>query len=269
MQQFEKQKGFSLVELSIVLVILGLLTGGILTGQNLIRAAELRSVVTEYQSYLTALRTFQDKYFAVPGDMANATAFWGSAGGSGTIGDGCEAAAGTGTETCNGDGSGGRLENIGAANEYMEKFTFWQHLTNAGMIEGTYTGKAGALGQHDVEVGTNTPQSRLSNAGWGVAPLGSNTGLSGLFDGNYGNSFEFGKESPVDGVSLDILRPEEAWGIDKKVDDGMPATGKLVVRRRRDCTNATTAVADSDNFDSIYSLIDSNIVCSLVFRDLF
>ena len=68
---------FSLVELSIVLVILGLLTGGILTGQNLIRAAELRSVVTEFQTYQTAVMTFRDKYFALPGDMTNATDFWG------------------------------------------------------------------------------------------------------------------------------------------------------------------------------------------------
>jgi len=71
--------GFSLVELSIVLVILGLLTGGILGGQALIRAAELRAVTTEYDRWVTATRTFQDKYFALPGDMTNATAFWGSA----------------------------------------------------------------------------------------------------------------------------------------------------------------------------------------------
>ena len=51
-------KAFSLVELSIVLVILGLLTGGILAGQNLIRAAELRSVITEFKTYQTAVMTF-------------------------------------------------------------------------------------------------------------------------------------------------------------------------------------------------------------------
>ncbi len=98
--------GFSLVELSIVLVILGLLTGGILSGQNLIRAAELRAVTTEFSAYQTAVMTFKDKYFALPGDMRNATDFWGSAGGSGVIGDGCEAGTPTGTQTCNGNGDG-------------------------------------------------------------------------------------------------------------------------------------------------------------------
>ncbi|MGB1540395.1 MAG: prepilin-type N-terminal cleavage/methylation domain-containing protein, partial [Rickettsiales bacterium] len=64
--------GFSLVELSIVLVILGLLTGGILGGQSLIRAAELRSVSKEYEKYQTAINIFKDKYFALPGDFNNA-----------------------------------------------------------------------------------------------------------------------------------------------------------------------------------------------------
>ena len=71
------QRGFSLVELSIVLVILGLLTGGILAGQSLIRASELRAVSTEFQRYVAAVNTFRDKYFMLPGDMSNATAFWG------------------------------------------------------------------------------------------------------------------------------------------------------------------------------------------------
>ena len=67
---------FSLVELSIVLVILGLLTGGILAGQSLIRAAQLRAVSTEYSRYVASINSFRDKYFGWPGDLRNATAFW-------------------------------------------------------------------------------------------------------------------------------------------------------------------------------------------------
>lgn len=62
--------GFSLVELSIVLVILGLLTGGILGGQSLIKAAELRAVTTELDAFQTATNTFRQKYFALPGGHA-------------------------------------------------------------------------------------------------------------------------------------------------------------------------------------------------------
>jgi prepilin-type N-terminal cleavage/methylation domain-containing protein len=71
-----KRNGFSLVELSIVLVILGLLVGGVLSGQNLIRASELRKYITLQNQYRTAISAFRDKYFALPGDMTNATAFW-------------------------------------------------------------------------------------------------------------------------------------------------------------------------------------------------
>ncbi|MFM9890490.1 MAG: type II secretion system protein, partial [Rickettsiales bacterium] len=89
--------GFSLVELSIVLVILGLLTGGILSGQSLIRAAELRSVSTEYNRYVTAVQTFRDKYFALPGDMTNAQSFWGSSANC----PGTSAQGNTDGKTCN------------------------------------------------------------------------------------------------------------------------------------------------------------------------
>jgi prepilin-type N-terminal cleavage/methylation domain-containing protein len=76
-QTARDQSAFSLVELSIVLVILGLLVGGVLMGQSLIRAAELRRVVTDYNKYTTAVQSFRDKYFALPGDMTNAQNFWG------------------------------------------------------------------------------------------------------------------------------------------------------------------------------------------------
>jgi prepilin-type N-terminal cleavage/methylation domain-containing protein len=159
--------GFSLIELSIVLVILGLLTGGILTGQNLIRAAELRSVTTEFQNYQTAVMTFRDKYFALPGDMPNATDFWGSAGGSGALGDGCEAGANSGTATCNSDGNGiVTTRGTSADSEFNEPFMFWQHLVNAGLIEGSYTGKAGAGGVGHHVIGENAPASKFGSAGW-------------------------------------------------------------------------------------------------------
>ena len=77
-------------------VILGLLVGGILAGQSLIRASELRAVTTEFTKYQTALNSFRDKYFAYPGDMTNATSFWPS----------CGTTALTTAEGCNGNGDG-------------------------------------------------------------------------------------------------------------------------------------------------------------------
>lgn len=105
------------MELSIVLVILGLLTGGILAGQLLIRAAELRSVTTEYNRYVTAVQSFRDKYFALPGDMNNAAAFWGAADGSTGNTAACVTTASTSTATCNGDGNG-IVSPSSSSNEY-------------------------------------------------------------------------------------------------------------------------------------------------------
>lgn len=118
-------RGFSLVELSIVLVILGLLTGGILTGQSLIRASELRSITTEYNRYIAAAQTFRDKYFALPGDMANATAFWGAAHATPAT---CKTTASSSALTCNGNADGFIQGVVATSNE---SFRFWQHLANA------------------------------------------------------------------------------------------------------------------------------------------
>jgi prepilin-type N-terminal cleavage/methylation domain-containing protein len=95
--------GFTLIELSIVLVILGLLVSGVLLGQDLIRAAELRSVPTDFQKYQTAVNIFRDKYRALPGDMRNATDFWGENDPNLST---CRTTEGSGTDTCNGDGDG-------------------------------------------------------------------------------------------------------------------------------------------------------------------
>ncbi len=69
--------GFSLLELSIVLVIIGLLASGVMVGQSLVRGAELRSVMNDHNKILSATNAFRLKYNALPGDMRNATAFWG------------------------------------------------------------------------------------------------------------------------------------------------------------------------------------------------
>lgn len=131
-----QKKAFSLVELSIVLVILGLLTGGILAGQSLIRAAELRSITSDFSRYLTATQTFRDKYMAIPGDMNNAVSFWNR-----QINQAwCLPTSGatvTTPGTCNGDGDG-VIEFAGAASQSSEFAQFWRQLAFAGLVEGDY-----------------------------------------------------------------------------------------------------------------------------------
>ncbi len=116
--------------------------------------------MTEFQGFQSAVNTFRDKYFVLPGDMANATDFWDY---PASTPANCPVTAGTGTETCNGNGV---IDIPAAASEYGEVFTFWQHLTNAGLLEGNYTGISGTGSSEDGELRENIPASKLSNAGW-------------------------------------------------------------------------------------------------------
>ena len=72
MQNLQKQKGFTLVEIAIVLVIIGLLLGGVLKGQELIENTKIKSVKSDADNMVTAINGYQDRFRAIPGDDANA-----------------------------------------------------------------------------------------------------------------------------------------------------------------------------------------------------
>jgi prepilin-type N-terminal cleavage/methylation domain-containing protein len=254
------RRAFSLIELSIVLVILGLLTGGILAGQSLIRAAELRSIAADISRYNTAYRTFQDKYFGVPGDLRNATKFWGFA--NGTVGNdaACYDASQTGPGTCDGNGDGYWIAtSVSSNNPNVENFHAWKQMANAGLIEGTYTGYRGPNSNYNTTPGTNVPRSRISNAGFSFW-----TTLAGS-DANWypqktGNLIMFG--TSTSGITeAPAIKPEEAWNIDMKMDDGKPGLGNTRTHKMGsgftpNCTDGT------DPNTSGYALNNSAIACN-------
>lgn len=262
--------GFSLVELSIVLVILGLLTGGILAGQSLIRAAELRAVTTEYQRYLTAVQSFRDKYFAIPGDMNNATRFWGNLGGTGCINNAGTGAVATGS--CDGDGDG-NVSTLGAASQTSEQFQFWRQLALAGLVEGNYSGVAGSGGLEDALPGTNVPKSKMNNGGWSAWGNQAAFGDTQTYTATYGNVFEFGAKVATSRTFGPLLKPEETWNIDTKLDDGKPGTGKVIAREDATWTGAASAkcTTSSGNMDyaGLYNLSNSSAICALYFPKSF
>ena len=61
-------RGFTLVEIAIVLVIIGLLLGGILKGQEMITQAKAKNVIADFSGISTAYHSYQDRYRATPGD---------------------------------------------------------------------------------------------------------------------------------------------------------------------------------------------------------
>jgi hypothetical protein len=236
--------------------------GGVLSGQSLIRAAELRAVGTEYSRYVTSIQTFRDKYFAIPGDMTNATAFWGFAGSTN-----CTNSSGTATTspgTCDGNGDG-RLQTAAAASQTGEFTQFWRQLALTGLIEGTYTGNSGSGSTQHCALGTNCPRSKLGNAGWGAGYwLNTNTSDTYNFAYDYGNNLRFGTEFAISTPGGAALKPEEAWNIDTKLDDGRPGSGRIVPNWQ----NCTTAV-DAANVDASYALTTSVAQCCLWFAKAY
>lgn len=251
-EQVQMQRhGFSLVELSIVLVILGLLTGGILGGKSLIKAAELRAVGQEYENWQIAVKTFENKYAAIPGDMSNAEDFWGRSG----VGDG---------KTWNGNGNG-NINQAPSANTHGEMFTFWQHLSLAGLIPGTYTGVAGPGSNEDAEIGENVPPSKFSRGGWTVNHS-DEVWLPDDFDLDYGNTYQVGAAPSTWETAEPLFTPEEAWNIDTKFDDGKPGQGIVIANYWNNlCSNASS----NTDFNAEYRLEDPTVLCALFFRKAF
>lgn len=216
-------RAYTLVELAIVLVIIGLIVGGTLAGRALIHAAEVHNIVKEYRQYVAAVNIFQDKYKALPGDMTNATAYWG------TMNGGCPPSVPFSytSGTCNGDGNG-RIENICGSNDCQEQFWFWQQLALAGLIDGTYSGQ-GSYSVSRNTVGLNVPASRYPNAAWSVYRVNKTVGDTVYYTADYGNYLLLvANNTDTPSEPKPVITPLDAYSIDVKMDDGMPGTGNIL-----------------------------------------
>lgn len=259
------RQGFSLVELSIVLVILGLLTGGILAGQNLIRAAEIRAVSTEFQRYQAATNSFRDKYFAIPGDFRDATKFWGRQSTATDCVTNSTQAVGT-PGACDGNGDGD-LDASATDGIAEEIFGFWQQLAHAGLIEGSYTGIDGAASINangTALAGENTPLSKIGNATWYAGTVNVTATSSFFITNNYRNYLLFGGVRTNDLPVEAALTTEEAWNIDTKIDDGKASEGSVIAVRWSTCQTQANNTLRED-----YDLLQTGARCALAFKNAF
>ncbi len=133
-------KGFTLIEIAIVLVIIGLLLGGVLKGQELITGARVRNLISQQDGIKAAFFGFQDRYRALPGDYAAAS-------------------TNINGVTITGDGNG-RIEGPNAAGTY-ETLLAWNHLTAAGFLNGSYTLATSTTSATDRQQQPEEPLQRL------------------------------------------------------------------------------------------------------------
>jgi prepilin-type N-terminal cleavage/methylation domain-containing protein len=204
------QRGFTLIEIAIVLVIIGLLLGGVLKGQELITSARVRNLISMQDGIKAAYFGFLDRYRALPGDYSQAAANINGVTGGGACG---VANAGNG----NGDGQILAVAGVSAA----ENVLAWEHLSKAGFINGSYTCTAAAA-----------PTSNPTN------PYGQYLDL--VFDSGYavlaGGPVAQNRHILTTGgnIGSDVLAE-----IDRKIDDGNPAQGSY----RGQTTGTVGAVA--------------------------
>lgn len=221
MQYGNSRKGFTLLELSIVLVIIGLLAGGVLVGKELIDAAKIRATVSQYEKMNTALNTFRSKYNSMPGDMkrSDAVAF------GMCPAAGCPAANGTGL----GDGNG-VINDTNATNQSAqvgEPLAMWLQLSRAQLIAENL-GNALTNGYAidviaDAKPASYFPEAKLGKGNYWIA-------------GSGGDNQNYFMLMGVTGLSTGVataysLSPADSYGLDSKIDDGKPNTGIVQARQ--------------------------------------
>lgn len=187
------QKAFTLIELSIVLVVIGLIVAGVLSGQTLVRQAQFRSVLSDVGKYRVAVNVFRSTYDASPGDMANASSYWSSA--------------------YNGNGDA-TLSDI-----FKEGANVWQHLTLAGLLSGSYPG-SNSTATTNLDIGYHVPAANLRSAGWHMYHLDPPR--------NNNPRLEIGAIRTSDRPVVNVMSGPEALAFDTKTDDGVPSSGKVV-----------------------------------------
>ena len=190
----DRQKGFTLVEAAIVLVVIGLLVGGVTAGQQLVRGAYLRKLISDNDGYRSAILGFSDRYASMPGDYSRAS-----------IHVRCQPAC------LNGNGNQ-RVETNAtpiAGSEVHEELLVWSHLSGAGFISGNYVQVAGGT----VPTLQNSPVNVFQRYWVFVYDGNFDTTPSGAMRHN----LKTGNQIPVDFLQE----------IDARIDDGLPNTGSF------------------------------------------
>ena len=249
----KKLPGFTLVELSIVLVIIGLIVGGVLAGQALIHSAQMRAQVSQLDQISAAVNTFYTQFEALPGDYSNnppvagylsRTQVAGDGDGNGAVESICD--PGKGSESCG------------------EVNIFWSDLSIAGLFN--FTSSYDNSGAACVAVTAAELTTYLPKASYGHGTRLSAYGQAGYWSlamliGSFTSSDEFGYYDKFAGIA-----PLDAYFLDTKLDDGIPLTGTFqsfgpfgVVDTPATCINESPDIPGYQTTISTYECLAINI----------
>ena len=257
-------------------MIIGLIIGGVLVGQDLINAAAIRSQISQLEKYNIAVRTFQGKYGQLPGDMdGNLASQFGFVARS--------------SEAARGDNNGimagcvYSLMNVVPWNQSGENLFFWEDLSQAGMIEGLFNTATDAA----IPTGITSdfdkyfPAAKIRNSNFVTVFSG------GFYDGtnfsNPGDNFFTISVPQVVTISGNYtsnagMTVHQAYNIDKKLDDGLPLIGKIKAFYNQGgaspvqyapssaTDSATTCYNTTSNTYSIATNNGTGVNCALSFK---
>jgi len=232
--------GFSLVEMSIVIVVMALIVAAAMQGVNMIEKAKLRNVLSEISDIKMAINSFKTKYDKLPGDFDKAVAYWGAT-------------------TENGDADG-KIEFVNGSTIY-EGYRAWQHLAYAQMVKTPYLGTetTGAA-----ELGKDVPESKIGGGYFVEYDIFGLTEMTSL-------AFGVPVATSVAPILVNgVITPAQAQELDNKVDDGEPMTGTV---RGADgngsasntCINAGADTTDGTS-DDYYNITLDGKDCTMAFK---
>ena len=236
----KRQAGFTLVEIAIVLVIIGLLLGGILKGQELINSARVRNLADTTTGIQAAYYGFVDRYRRVPGDWSAAKA---------------ELAIGQSVDA--GGNDNGRIDHTAAGAEWTEVNALWQQLALAGFIQGSYLG--------GTVVPTTTSESAPLNAFNNVMAMARSDEYMDLGTASTRLYLIMGR-----GVPASVMRE-----LDLKLDDGVPHRGDM--RATEDDSGTSSALPGGtpspvlmeatcvDTTNNIWDVVQDSQDCNAVY----
>ncbi len=203
MKNLKSQKSknaFSIIQTLIAICLVSLFIFGIFFSKKMVRENNVKSLIMQIKKYDSALNAFTEKYHALPGDVQNTVTF--------------------GITDSSSDGNGDniitdRSQKIMSANGEISNF--WMHLSKSKMLDENYDGKEDS----EAKVTSTFPASKISEK-TGIVAFGD-TGKT-----FYQIGFDFASSDRLYTKNR-CLKTDEAFLFDKKVDDGNPKKGRVIV----------------------------------------